>query len=142
MEKIGRVIGISGKLAEVEIEPKGICGHRASRTFWNPAANKIIMEAINEKEARVGDMVKVETKPKITILVSFLIFILPIISFGIGFSIIDLLTNIQNLAILGGIGFMIAWLLFLKLFNDRTSKTRKFRPVIKEILKIESKIGG
>ena len=140
MEEIGKVIGISGKLVEVEIESKGACSHCASRMFCNPSGNKMLVEAINEQKAEIGDMVKIETKPGITILTAFLIFILPIISFGIGFSIVGLLTKYQNLAILGGVGFMIVYFLFLKRFNNKLSKTRrgatsKFKPVVKEILK-------
>jgi positive regulator of sigma E activity len=68
MEEIGKIVGIDGERARVEIEPKGGCSHCSARMICNPSGNKMYTEAINEKGAKVGNIVKLEMDPGSTIL--------------------------------------------------------------------------
>ncbi len=63
MEEVGKVVDISGELAMVEIEPKGSCGHCAARAVCHPAADKMYTEAIDVRDAKVGETVRIEMNP-------------------------------------------------------------------------------
>ncbi|HID93164.1 MAG TPA: hypothetical protein EYP60_03610 [bacterium (Candidatus Stahlbacteria)] len=134
MEETGKVVGVDGELVRVEIEPKGACSHCAARAICNPAGNKMYTEAVNEKGARVGDTVRLEMNPRSTILAAFLIFILPIIAFGIGFAILKLITKTDSISVLAGIGFLAIYFIFLKRLDERISRGRKFKPIVTEII--------
>ena len=67
MEEIGKVVSIDGERARVEIEPKGACSHCSAKMICNPSGNKMYTEAINEKGAKVGSIVKLEMNPGSTI---------------------------------------------------------------------------
>lgn len=135
MEEEGRVIKTSGNIAKIEISPKSGCSHCEAKTLCSPSGNKLYIEAINERGAKVGDMVKVEMSPKIAIFSAFLLFVLPIIVLSIGFIVFLSFDKVGNLSIMGGIGLMVIYFLFLKKFDRRIAKIKKFKPVIKEILK-------
>ena len=135
MEEVGKVVDIFGELATVEIEPKGACGHCAARTVCHPAADKMYTGAINERDAKVGETVRIEMNPGTTILSAFLLFFLPIIAFGIGFAIFSLITENDNISVLGGIGLSVIYFLFLGKLNQKLSRGRKYKPIVTEIIK-------
>ncbi|MCK4353128.1 SoxR reducing system RseC family protein [candidate division WOR-3 bacterium] len=134
MEEIGRVVAISGKSVKVEIEPKDSCSSCAAKVFCNPSGKKMTAEVINELDAKIGNLVKIETTTKSTLFATFLLFILPLIAFGMGFGIIKWITTSENIGVLGGLGFLIIYLSLLKPLNNHLSKSKKFKPIITEIL--------
>ena len=135
MEEVGKVVYISGEQATVAIESKGACGHCAAKTACSPSGDKMYTEAINERGAKVGDTVRMEMNPGTAILSAFLIFFLPIVAFGIGFAILNLITENDNIGVLGGIGLSVVYFLFLRKLNQKLSKGRKFKPIVTEIVK-------
>jgi len=133
-------VDISGDLATVVIQPQGACGHCAAQSACSPSGDKIYgdkiyTEAINEHGARIGDTVRMEMNPATAILSAFLIFFLPIVAFGIGFAVLSLITQNDNMKVLGGIGFSVVYFLFLRKLNKKLSKGRKFKPIVTEIVK-------
>jgi len=134
VEEIGKIVSINGQLVKVEIEPKGACSHCSAKVICNPSGNKMYTEAINERGAKVGDTVRLEMNPRSVIFAAFLIFIFPIIAFGIGFAILRLITKTDSVSVLGGIGFLVIYFLFLKRLDERISRGKKFKPIVTEIL--------
>lgn len=134
MEEIGKVVDTSGKFARVEIEPKGSCKNCAARVFCSPSGDKMCVETINRHGVKIGDTVKVETSANVTLLAAFLLFILPLVLFGIGFVLLRQLTRSENWAAAGGLLLLVMYLLCLKPINRRVAKTAIFKPVIKEIV--------
>ncbi|MDI6839663.1 MAG: SoxR reducing system RseC family protein [bacterium] len=151
MEEVGRVIEISGgctsgeKLAKVEIEPKGFCEKCTARMFCNPHGNKMVVEAVVGTRhgvsllIKVNELVRIETSPKSTLLSAFLLFILPLVAFGIGFGVVKGIIGTETFGVIGGFVFLIAYLLCLKPLNTKIAKNTKFKPVITEILKVYEK---
>jgi positive regulator of sigma E activity len=63
------------------------------------------------------------------------LFIFPIIAFGVGFAILYLIAKTEGIGMLGGVGFLVIYFVFLKRFDERISRGRKFKPIVTEILK-------
>lgn len=135
MEEVGRVVEISGDITKVELDRSKKCGHCGVKIMCHPGPEgKMCIEVINKIEARIGDRVKIEVSPSISILATFLLFVAPIIAFIVVFATVNILTKNENLAILSGFSGLILFFLLLIKINQKVAKNRRFHPVIKEIV--------
>lgn len=126
---------VSGDTAKVELEKSEKCGHCGAKIMCHPGSdNKMCVEAINEIGAKIGDRVRIEVSPAISILATFILFVAPILAFLVVFTIVNILTKNENLAILSGFSGLILFFLFLIKINQKVAKNRRFHPVIKEVV--------
>ena len=138
MEEIGKVIEIIGETAKIEITPSGGCSHCSQANICNPfGSNKKIIELKNIINAQIGDSVKIEIKEKDRILSLSLLFGVPIVLFVSGVIIGQTISGDKLSAILGGAGFVFAFLL-VKIINNYLEKKGKDLAVIKEKIHHES----
>jgi sigma-E factor negative regulatory protein RseC len=134
MEEVGKVVEVSGDTVKVELEASEKCGHCGANIMCHADSDgKAHVMATNREGAKLGDRVKIEVAPGISVLAAFLLFVVPIAAFFIGFAVVKMLVGNENLAILGGSGGLILFFLFLIRINRKVAKTRRFHPVVKEI---------
>ena len=138
MEEIGKVIEIRGETVKIEITPSGGCSNCSQANICNPfGQNKKVIELKNTINAQIGDFVKIEIKEKDRILSLSLLFGVPIVLFVSGVIIGQTISGDKLSAILGGAGFVFAFLL-VKIINNYLEKKGKDLAVIKEKIHHES----
>lgn len=138
MKEIGKVVEKNNEILKVELSQSNLCA--SCKMCERGQNNMLILEALNECNADVGDNVIVELdrkdfyKATLTIyavpLLSFLIFV--IIGYAIGNAFkIDPQLSAFIIGLLGlGIGFLIS-----RLIDRHFSKNeKKFIPVVKKIV--------
>jgi len=134
MEEIGKVVEVKDDSVKVELTPKSGCPHCPVRMLCHPGADKMYTEAVSAEGVKVGDTVKIDMDPKNAIMAAFLIFILPIVAFILGFAITQLVTKKQSAALVGGVIMFSGSIVLLGKLDKRISKGRGFKPVVKEIV--------
>lgn len=134
MEEIGKVVEVKGDSVKVELTPKSGCPHCPVRMLCHPGADKMYTEAVSAEGVKVGDTVKIDMDPKNAIIAAFLIFILPIVAFILGFAITQLFTKKQSAAFVGGVLMFSGSIVLLGKLDKRISKGRGFKPVVKQIV--------
>ena len=84
MEHYGRVIQVNGPTVEVEIAKSKECANcKACDMFDN--REKVILTALNDINAREGDMVNVEVAPRQVLTSAVLVFLMPVIFLILGY---------------------------------------------------------
>ena len=137
MEEIGRVFEYSehGNIVRVEIEAKGACHNCGSRNVCLPFGDRrMVTEAINEKGARLGDLVRLEMEPKSTLGAAFLLYVFPVVALFLGYALGASVGEKETYGILTGIAALAMSFLLLKALNPILAKGRRFKPVVVEIL--------
>jgi sigma-E factor negative regulatory protein RseC len=139
MEEIGRVTeyGEDTHLVRIEIEAKGACQHCSSRNFCSPFGDnrRMITEAINEKGARPGDMVRIEMEPKSTLSAAFLLYVLPVLALLSGYALGVSLTGRELHGIIAAIIALAGSFVLLRALNPIFARGRRFKPVVIEIIR-------
>jgi sigma-E factor negative regulatory protein RseC len=139
MEEIGRVIdfGEESTLVRVEIEGKGACHNCVSRNVCVPFGgnSRMMTEAMNEKGARPGDLVRIEMSPRSTISAAFLLYVFPVVALFLGYALGASVTGEEKYGIGTGL-FMLAFsFVVLKALNSFFSKGKRFKPVVIEVIR-------
>lgn len=133
MEEKGKIIGISGNIAKVEVEKKQACEACAASSFCNAGGERSnIIDATNEIGAQTGQKVKIEFIPGSILKGSFLVYIVPIIMLVLFSSVAQLATKKEIFSIIWGIIGVIFSFLIIR-FIDKAKKI-KLIPRVKEIL--------
>ncbi|UCE19378.1 MAG: SoxR reducing system RseC family protein [Gemmatimonadota bacterium] len=139
MEEIGRVYeyGEGCDVVRVEIEGKGACQNCASRNVCVPfgGTNRMVTEAMNEKGARPGDLVRIEMRPKSTVMAAFLLYLLPVVALFIGYALGASATGEEKYGIGAGLFLLVFSFGVLKALNAFFSKGKRFKPVVVEIIR-------
>jgi sigma-E factor negative regulatory protein RseC len=138
MEEIGRVFdfGEESTLVRVEIEGKGACHSCASRHVCVPFGedNRMMTEAINERGARPGDLVRIEMSPKSTISAAFLLYVLPVVALFLGYALGFSAMREEKYGIVSGLVLFALSFILLRALNPVFSKGKRFRPVVVDII--------
>jgi sigma-E factor negative regulatory protein RseC len=138
MEEIGRVldVGEDSTLVRVEIEGKGTCHSCVSRHMCVPLGGdrRMMTEAINERGARRGDMVRIEMSPKSTVGAAFLLYVLPVIALFLGYALGYLALGDEKYGIASGLVLLALGFVLLKVLNPFFSKGKRFKPIVVEII--------
>ena len=139
MEEIGRVhdYGNEPAIVRVEIEAKGACHNCASRRVCLPFGNdgRMMTEAINERGAQPGDVVRIEMSPKSTISAALLLYVFPVVALFLGYIFGLSTTGEEKYGIAAGVLLLAVSFVLLKVLNPTFSKGARFKPVIVEIIK-------
>jgi positive regulator of sigma E activity len=138
MEEIGKIVGLVGTKAKIEINTKAACSHCAQANICNPLGqNKKEIELKNTLNAQVGDWVKIEIKEKNRIASLLVVLGIPIFLFVTGVIIGNIISGDKMSAILGGVGLLLAFLI-VKLINNYLIRKDTDLAVIKEKVNPES----
>ncbi len=119
MEEVGKIVGLVGNKAQIEITPSAICGNCSQKNVCNPfSQNKKLIELNNTIHGQIGDLVKIEIKEKNRILTILLIFGLPALLFVVGVIIGQRIGGDKFAAIFAGVGLIVSYGI-IKIINNR-----------------------
>lgn len=138
MKEIGKVVEVDGRLARVEIAPKGVCECCPARLICRPGGDKMYTEALNEAGAEVGQTVRVELTPRSAVEAAILLFIIPIGFLVLGLLVFRVLGRGELVGVLGGLLFLGVYFVALRVFDKTVSKYRRYRPVVREVVEGET----
>lgn len=132
-EEAGVVVKTWEGFALIEIAPEGSCEGCGAREICRLGmSGKREIEVMNLKNAKVGDRVRIAIELQKSLLASFLLYILPIITFFIGVGIGQWIWKREGAStICGFIGFFGIFISF-KIFGKKIRK--RFLPFITEIM--------
>lgn len=119
----GVVSKVERNLAWVEFAPSSECVKCGA--CHAAASGKMILEAENPIEAKVGDWVEVEVSSATKVFFPLLVFGIPILFLIIGISLGSLIS--ERMRIMLGVIFLIIGFLSLKLVDQYVAKAKKFR---------------
>lgn len=129
-EETGKVVGVNGERAEVQVVPEEGCAHCGAAGFcnWTGKREKTVL-ALNPIGAGVGEMVVLSRSIISSTRSALLVFGLPALLMITGVILGALILNDLWTAILAGTGLAIGFLL-IKLIDRVKGKTGKGLPVI------------
>ena len=143
IQETGIVEGLEGEYALVKAQRSGSCGSCASSSVCNPdgGGDEVVIHAINEAGAKIGDTVRIEVQTGAFIKASLLIYALPIVAmiFGaiLGKYLYPHLTRFadskDSVSAFVAFTFLIISLISVKLISSRESDA-KFTPKIVGII--------
>lgn len=137
MEEIGKILKIENMFAYVEVQKGSECKACSAKESCPDSAQEgyKIIKAKNSINSNIGDKVLVECKPSISLISSFLIFVMPVL-FAVGGYFLGVLffgDKPEYKPVLFSIGSLILYFLLLR-YIDKTyiSKRPDFIPVISQ----------
>ncbi len=140
IEEEGIVAEIEGDIAKVAILKKSACEQCSASGVCHPG-DQDFMEAANPLGAKKGQKVKVAVAPQVYLKASIILYGIPMTVFIGGAIIAKNLavklgseTNSDLWAFIGGTACLLVSFLFIRAYNKKVEKTRKYKPVIVEIL--------
>lgn len=140
IEEEGIVAEIEGGRAKVAITKKSACESCTAAGVCHPGDQEL-MEADNPLGAKKGQKVKVVIAPQVYLKASIILYGLPMVAL-VGGAILG-----KNMAIkygaaadsdfwafISGMACLIFSFFFIRMYNKKVEKSRRYRPVIVEIL--------
>ena len=130
MQQTATVKEINSKYATIEVSRKAMCdgchksecGGSCPMSGLFSSGKTMTANAINDADAKLGDIVEIETSDREVLASALLVFILPLVSGGIFYAVSSLLSlDVKLCTILAVAGFIIP-LPFLKLLENKTKK--------------------
>ena len=74
-----------------------------SRQFWNVKERSFPVENPRRDEVKEGDYIEVSVETGLTIKAAFLVFMMPLILFALGYALGNLLFNLEGLKVVSGL---------------------------------------
>ncbi len=140
IEEEGVVADVEGDIAKVAILTKSACEKCAASGVCHPGDQEF-MEAVNPLGAKKGQKVKVVVAPQLYLKASIILYGIPMAAFIGGAIVAKNLAlkygaeaNSDLWAFLSGTACLLVSFLFIRAYNKKVEKTRKYKPVIVEIL--------
>ncbi|MGB9768198.1 SoxR reducing system RseC family protein [Dictyoglomus turgidum] len=136
MKEIGQVIEKNGRILKVKFSSSEAC-HSCGLCKINE--EDLVLDVIDECNAKIGDFVMVEVEKKDFYQVTFLIYLFPLISFILGVLIGYLIgeryrLDTQLLGLSIGLVFTVLSYPLIKSIYKKLSQKQKFIPVAKKIV--------
>lgn len=136
MKEIGQVIEKNGRILKVKFSSSEAC-HSCGLCKINE--ENLVLNVIDECNAKIGDFVIVEVEKKDFYQVTFLIYLFPLISFILGVLIGYLIgeryrLDVQLLGFFIGLVFTVLSYPLIKSIYKKLSQKQKFIPVAKKIV--------
>jgi len=130
----GIVIAVYDHMAKVRAIRSSSCDGCAAREICKPTGGtEVIIEAINEIGASVGERVKISMQPGTLLKASFIAYILPLIGFLAGGIVGKWIGGTDTSAAILGIVFLVLTYGGIWLYNKK-GRREKYKPVIVAIL--------
>ena len=79
---------------------------------------RMMTEAINEKDAQPGDLVRIEMSPKSTISAAFLLYLLPVVALFLGYALGASATGEEKYGIVAALVMLALSFAFLRVLNS------------------------
>lgn len=131
----GVVIEVFDGKAKIRAIRGTSCGGCASRAMCKPSeGTNVVIEAKNSLGAHVGARVEVAIQPKTFLKASFIVYIVPLISFVIGGSVGKSIGGTDAWAALSGIAAMLLCYVGIWAYNKWALKEGKYQPEIVAVL--------
>lgn len=125
MKEVGKVISVDGHRVRVEVEKTSACSGCGKCGHISFGENSLMVEAAYEGDIRPGDLVELEISDSDYLRLSFLLYLLPLISLGVGYLVGHLIgAGLGMAGVMGaffGAGFMALSYYWLRQY-DKTSK--------------------
>lgn len=136
MYEDGKVVGIKGDTARIEVDLKSACSAcPASKICTLGIEGKRYIDAIKEEGIRIGDRVRVEIKGGKIVKGTFLLFFVPALMFLIGLGVGELIKKGQLFSLLMGVGFVGVSFFIIHQLDKHWAKKEKFKPRIIQVIK-------
>lgn len=134
MVEIGEVNKVEKGYATVKLSRKEQCS-KCGLCFFPKNADSILVRCENKAQAKVGDMVKIQSEGKGKLLGAILVFLVPLILIGIS-TLISILAIGNELFIpLIAVALIIIWYAVLSAIDKKLKNLKGFRSVILEVVK-------
>ena len=123
---------VKGGKTTVLIRQSSACGENCAMCSAKCKEREFETEVINTQNAQPGDSVIIETPSRIVIACAFLVYIVPLAAFIIGYAIISQITNSEVLCVL--FAFLLFILTFIILHYYDKKRNQRLKPKIIEIV--------
>jgi len=135
MEQIAKIIKVNHDgTAEIEVRRQSACGHDCGSCHGCGAPDEHIqVTAINEAKAAEGDYVRISSDTKRILGLVFLLYLLPLLLFFIGYLFFGTFTGLSN-GLNGAIGFFIG-IALVYLENHRMKKSKEVAFTVTSVLR-------
>ena len=139
INELGIVQEVKKRHAVIKVQKSGACEHCSSRGTCDIYSKDMLVEVVNDLEAKEGDIVELSMPEGMLLKVAFLVYFIPIIALLIGaFSgkaFAEILNLNPPLASLSG-GFLLMGIVFYILIRRHRSEEyrNKFRPRMTRII--------
>ena len=131
----GLVMDVEGRIARVKVGRHEECTGCGAC----PSSRHVTVDAVNDLGAKPGQRVRFEMREEQVLLGAFVVFLLPLLSAGLGALFgwqMSLALGMEETVgtVAGAAVFFLMSLLGVKLFDRRAAKNQQMKPVIIEIL--------
>lgn len=103
MTQIGKVVSVSGAMAQVEVRRASACGENCAMCKGGCMPTKHVATAKNSAGAKTGDMVKIETADSAVLKSACLVYILPLIILFVCYGVALAVSKSNTIAAIAGI---------------------------------------
>ena len=138
MKELGTVTSIDGKYAVVKVDKKDECS-KCGMCLFPKNASSIDFHAKNKLDAKVGDVVMIETKDDVKLLGALLAFLVPLILIGLSAIITYVFIKIEIYMLILSVILVALWYTILAIIDKKLKKSFKLSP---EIIAIEKEYQG
>ena len=135
MKELGTVTSIDGKYAIVKVDKKDECS-KCGMCLFPKGASSIDFNAKNKLDAKVGDVVMIETKDDVKLLGAILAFLVPLILIGLSAVITYVFIKIEIYMLILSVISLVLWYTILAIIDKKMKNSFKFSPEIIAIEKI------
>lgn len=135
MEEAGRVVGVTGSRAEVEVAARGECAHCPAHGMcnWTGQKTKTVLAA-NEVRAQVGDLVIISLGRAAGIRSNLLVFGIPALGMLAGVLVGSLVIGRELWAgVLAGVGLALGFVVVM-VIDRAAGRSGRVLPVVVRIL--------
>jgi len=145
MERLGMVVKTENNLAKITLQRHSSCAECGGCGAGQEKQKKILIDAVNELNAKVGDLVMVQVPDHNVLFAAFLAYVVPLICLFVGYLLgVKIgfyfeVANSQMFGIAGAFSLLILSFVGLKIFNPRFSSSKRFTPVISKIIEPANK---
>lgn len=140
IEEEGTVVEVNGGVAKVAILKKSACESCAAAGVCHPG-DQDLMEADNPMGAKKGQRVKVVIAPQMYLKASIVLYGVPMAALAGGAIIgkevamrVGASANSDLWAFLSGMACLLISFFFIRRYNKKVERSRRYRPIIVEIL--------
>jgi sigma-E factor negative regulatory protein RseC len=138
MGETGVVVGVQGEQALVELEASKECESCGACLYTE--TGRMVAPIANSLKAGVGDVVRISIEPKLVLAAAFIVYMMPIIFFFLGYGVSMWLGRVLNQApetfgMVGGGLFLIASFVLVRHLDKRAKITRRFEPKMYAIIR-------
>lgn len=135
MEQIGEIVEIRNKRVVVRIQKASACGENCAQCEGGCKPTSRMIDAVNTAGAQVGDIVKLEMKSGLFMLLAFIGYILPILLAVAAYFIADRLTDNTVIADAALIITLIMTLVLFYVIDKLPRKSTRFSTKVVKIIK-------